>query len=147
MEVDAFAEEAVSVALQASPEGEVRLQISPSRGPQGPRQGHASGPWATQQHHRGDLSFLDPVNMADCPPTVSSGCSCACCSCRPGELRSLPSTCLRRRAACQGLSAPLLPAQAVWASVLPKLHKLAARDTRSTTPTLPAAIVARLVQS
>eukprot|EP00891_Asterochloris_glomerata_P005677 jgi/Astpho2/5677/Aster-02919 len=70
MEVDTSPEEAVSVALQASPEGEVRLQISPSQGPQGPRQGHASGPWATQQHHRGDLSFLDPVNTADCPPTA-----------------------------------------------------------------------------
>ena len=73
MEVDACAEEAVSVALQASPEGEVRLQISPSQGPQGPRQGPAAGHRATQQHHRGDLSFLDPVNMADCPPTVSAG--------------------------------------------------------------------------
>ena len=104
MEVDAFAEESVSVALQASPEGEVRLQISPSQGPRGPGQGHASGPSATQQHHRGDLSFLDPVNMADCPPTVSACCSCACC--RPGALRSLPSTCLCRPAACQGLSAP-----------------------------------------
>ena len=78
MEVDTSPEEAVSVALQASPEGEVRLQISPSQGPQGTRQGHASGPWATQQHHRGDLSFLDPVNMADCPPTVSACCSCIC---------------------------------------------------------------------
>ena len=105
MEVDACAKEAVSVALQASPEGEVRLQISPSQGPQGPRQGHASGLWATQQHHRGDLSFLDPVNMADCPPKVSARCSCACCM--PGLVSTL-----------------LLPACVVWAIKLPKLRKL-----------------------
>ena len=121
MEVDASAGETVSVALQASPEGEVHLQISPS---QGPRQRHASGPWATQQHHRGDLSFLDPVNMADCPPTVSACCSCA--GCRPGALRWLPSTCLCRPTACQGPSVACIGGLGIVLHKLRKLHHWAA---------------------
>ena len=71
--------EAVELALAVDDQHKsvgVQLQVSPSKvtpaggAPHKQQNGKASSNSHHQQRHKGDLSFLDPVNMADCPPVA-----------------------------------------------------------------------------